>query len=366
MKSRALGLCLLCYSVLLITGVHSSYSQKGVRVIKATSPLVDVRNGSEFKKGAWRISPQLKLDVFATSKKDSMVTFYTDVDSIAMVVRQDEPYDFIIVLNGNDSALTRISYVPTPLDVLKGGGAYDFHDHTASATFTYKSARDSALTSLRIRFRLDSIAGSGGETSKLLNILHWVHTAFPHDGTKDAPQANGVEDLMMKCITGENTLDCGSLARVMNACFLSLGFASRRIVCLPKDSIDLDCHSINTVYLQTLGKWVWVDPTFDAYVMDERDQLLSIAEVRERLVTDRPLKLNPDANWNHVNEVDRQYYLYNYMAKNLYALEYFYESDGIVGAILLLPVEYQEVIPRTREYNPICTHNPDVFWARPE
>jgi hypothetical protein len=306
----------------------------------------------------------LKPDVYSSWKADSTVTFFTDIDSISFVVSRSEVHDFII-LYGNDSALTRIAYAPTHLEVLKGGSRYDLRDTSVSALFTYKPPEDSVLKSLRLRFRLDSIAGRGDETSRLLNVLHWVHTTFPHDGTKEAPQAKGIEELMTKCITDRKTLDCGSLARVLNSCYLALGFPSRRIVCLPKDSTDVDCHSINTVYSWTLGKWIWMDPTFDAYVMDEQDRLLSIAEVRERLVSGRPLKLNPDANWNHINAVDRDYYLYDYMAKNLYALEYFYEVDGAVKAMLLLPVEYEGVIPRTRVHSPICTHNPDVFWATP-
>jgi hypothetical protein len=162
------------------------------------------------------------------------------------------------------------------------------------------------------------------------------------------------------------SLDCGSLARVLSDCYTAMGFKARRIICLPKDSTDVDCHSIDVVYSRTLRKWLWMDPTNDAYVMDEHGTLLSIAEVRERLISDRPVILNDDANWNHVNKVTAEYYLYDYMAKNLYALEYFYDAGGAAGTILLVPAEYAGVIPRTRAYNPICSHNPEVFWADPE
>lgn len=65
---------------------------------------------------------------------------------------------------------------------------------------------------------------------------------------------------------------------------------------MPKYSID-DCHVINMVYLEAKKKWIWIDPTNNAYVMNEKGELLSIQEVRERLVADKPLLLNPDANW---------------------------------------------------------------------
>jgi hypothetical protein len=365
MKKMLSRICVVGLLVTFAAGSHPSHSQVSLVVIRATSPLVDIREGCEFKQKAWRISPQLKPDIYTTSKKDSTITFYTDIDSISFLIKQDREYDFVILLNGTDSALTRIAYKPSYLDVLKGGRQYDPSDNRLSVTFTYTLQSDPTLVSIRSHFKLDSIAGRGDEVSRLLSILHWVHATFTHDGTKDAPPASGLEDLMTKCIAEKKTLDCGSLARVLNICYLALGFPSRRIVCLPKDSTDLDCHSINVVYSPALRKWVWVDPTFDAYVMDERGQLLGIDEVRERLIQDRPLTLNPDANWNHVNKVEQEYYLNNYMAKNLYALEYFYEADGAVKSILLLPVEHEGVIPRTRMYNPKLTHNPNLFWQAP-
>jgi hypothetical protein len=343
-----------------------SFGQEKMPIVRATSDLVDIRDGSEFKKGAWRISPGIKPDVYTTSLKNGRITFYTDRDSISFIVKPNGTYDFIILLNGKDSAVTQIRYEPGVLEVLKSGKEYDLRDTRVDPGFAYKSVNDSTLKSIRTRFKLDSIAGAGNEISGFLNMLHWVHTTFPHDGSKDAPQSTGVEDLMTKCIKDKRTLDCGSLATVLNECYSALGFKSRRIVCLPKDSTDPDCHSINTVYSRTLKKWLWMDPTNDAYVMDEHNELLGIAEVRERLIDERPLKLNPDANWNHINQIKIEDYLYKYMAKNLYALQWFYESNGVTKSVLLLPLEYEGIIPRTRRFNPACTHNPDVFWATPE
>jgi hypothetical protein len=100
--------------------------------------------------------------------------------------------------------------------------------------------------------------------------------------------------------------------------------------------------------------------------MNEKGELLSIAEVRERLVNNKPLILNPEANWNHINSITKEYYLYNYMAKNLYAFECFVSDGGKSQSNVLLPVEYRGIIPRTKDYNPKCTNNPTLFWADPE
>jgi len=45
------------------------------------------------------------------------------------------------------------------------------------------------------------------------------------------------------------------------------------------------------------------------YVKDENDNLLSIEEVRERLIDGRPLVLNKDANYNIKEETTKEWYL---------------------------------------------------------
>jgi hypothetical protein len=366
MKRAFAALCFFCVLACCAASASDTNKPQNLRVIRANAGLVDIREGSEFRKGTWRISPRLRPDVYLSSKKDSAVVFYTDCDSISCVVNPAAPFDFVILLNGRDSAFTRVAYKPTHLDVLKMAREYNVHDTSTQPQGTFRSQDDPELKSIRLHYALDSVAGSGDEQNRIVNILHWVHNNFRHDGSRNAPDANSIQELMEKSFNGKATLDCGSLAYVLNSCYLSLGYRSRRIVCLPKDSTDFDCHSITSVYSPALGTWVWVDPTFDAYVMDEHDRPIGIAEVRERLIDNRPLKLNADANRNHVQKVEKDYYLYDYMAKNLYAVEYFFDAGGETKAMLLLPAEYKGVIPRTRSHNPICTTNPLVFWAVPK
>ncbi len=48
--------------------------------------------------------------------------------------------------------------------------------------------------------------------------------------------------------------------------------------------------------------------------------MLHPGEVRYRLQNDLPLILNEDANWNHEVKQTKEYYLDEYMAKNLYII----------------------------------------------
>lgn len=351
--------------IFLLTG-QILFAQQKLPVIKATSKKVDIRDGGILKKADWNISPELKPDIYITSNKNTKVTFYTNLDSISFLVKPNIKYDFIILLNNKDTALTQIMYEPSKLEILKNASQYNFNDTREITKFSYKSMNDSELVEIRKTFKLDSIAGTGNEILKILNLLHWVHNTFLADGTKEIPNHKNVADLMKICIKERKTLFCGAFTWVLNSCYLSMGLKSRQVVCLPKDSTDVDCHSINTVYSTTLNKWLWMDAMNNAYLMNEKGELLSIEEVRERLINDKPLILNPDANFNNLSSTTKDFYLNYYMAKNLYAFQCFVVDGGESKSNLLLPVEYKGIIPRTKINKPKCTNNPNVFWAKPE
>ena len=96
-------------------------------------------------------------------------------------------------MNGKDSAWTRIMYQPSNLDIFKHSAKYYTSEKTAIPDFTYQSADNADLKALRTGFKLDSIAGTGNEVSKIINLLHWIHYLIPHDGKPLIlnPDANG-------------------------------------------------------------------------------------------------------------------------------------------------------------------------------
>jgi hypothetical protein len=269
--------------------------------------------------------------------------------------------------------------------VLKNAAKYNTADNRELPAFTYQSSSDPNLVALRKAFNLDSIAGTGNEESRIINLLHWIHNMVPHDGNHDNPAVKNAMSMIMLCRKEKRGLNCRGLSTVLNECYLSLGFKSRFVTCLPKDSlgIDEDCHVIVMVFDTTMKKWLWVDPTNDAYVMNEKGEMLSIEEVRTRIINGMPLIVNPDANWNHkVSEV-KEHYLFEYMAKNLYMLECpvnsEYNTETVASGktytyITLLPLEYYQQGPDKKEFDNnekqtkrvvYKTNNSGKFWAPP-
>lgn len=270
------------------------------------------------------------------------------------------------------------------LEMLKAAAAYNENDTRPFPAFTYQPASDSALRKLRRDLNLDSVAGKGTELSKIFNLLHWVHNLVKHDGSSINPAMKNAQDLIAVCKKENRGLNCRMMATILNECYLAMGIPSRFITCMPKESPFDDCHVINMVFSKQYNKWVWMDPTFDAYVMDEKGQLLGIQEVRERLIAGQPLVLNADANWNRGSLQTKEYYLYQYMAKNLYRLQTpvashydteTWKTGKEVAYVELLPLDGLEQSPQVNTTtNPktgvIFTHyktnNPGLFWAKPK
>jgi hypothetical protein len=363
--------------------VQFLFGQENLKVIKASNLMVDIREGETFKKADWRISPKAKPDIYITSANGKKVTFYTDQDSISCIVKPGLKFRFIILLNNTDSALTEINYMPTFREILKRADKYNNNDKREIPAFSYQSADNPNLVALRKQYKLDSIAGSGNEISRMLNLMHWLHNLIRHDNGP-TPKLMNAASMLQLCKSEKRGLNCRQLATILNECYLSLGFKSKYVQCSPKDSLgtDNDCHVINSVYSMSMNKWIWIDPTFDAYVMNEKGELLGIEEVRERIIRNMPLILNPDANWNHITSRTKEDYLYEYMAKNLYRLECpvsseynleTMENGKIIKYVSLLPFDNYKQTPSVVFVNwgngtssfTYKTNNPEVFWKAP-
>jgi len=278
-----------------------------------------------------------------------------------------------ILLDGKDSANTQVKYSLPYLEKLKAAEKYNYSDNRLVPTFTYQPKENANLVRIRQELRLDSIAGEGNEISKILNLMHWVHNTVRHDGDSKNPKFKNAIDIINLCRTEKRGVNCRMMATILNECYLSLGLKSRFVFCMPKETIYDDSHVINMVYSHDLKKWIWIDPTFDAYVMDEKGELLGIGEVRERLIKGKTLILNPEANWNRKESQTREYYLENYMANNLYRLECpvsseydseTYKEGKTVYYLELLPLD--GLVQNSNSNTHYITNNPGSFWSKPE
>lgn len=277
---------------------------------------------------------------------------------------QDSDLDNIRYEQQFKELITEMKKTGDFLQILKDAAPYNDELPNSQISFTYQQSSDPELVRIRQHFNLDSIAGEGDEISQIKNLMTWVHNRVRHDGSSSNPKSRNAIDIVNVCDTEKRGVNCRMMAIMLNECYLAMGFKSRYITCMPQIMIS-DCHVINAVYSKSLKKWLWMDPTFNAYISDDKGNLLSIAEVRERLRSDKPLALNEDANWNNENKQTKEYYIDTYMAKNLYWLQanlnntYNIETTrNTKGYLNLYPQDYE---PKQKPGDFITT-NDKLFW----
>lgn len=246
---------------------------------------------------------------------------YKNAKILLPVLEQLNSEKSVVLKQSMDYAWNLGDEVKSDLEILKDSPTYR-PDTLPKPEFVYALPSDSLLTLSRERFNLDSIAGNGDDISRIKNLLYWVHNNIPHAGSNGlAPGARNLRNTYDCSKRDSCGYNCRALAICLTEALLAEGIPARYITCESKKwDTDNDCHVIGVAWSESLGKWIWVDPTFAAYVTDENGTLLHPGEVRYRLQNDLPLILNEDANWNNISKQDKEYYLDEYMAKNLYIM----------------------------------------------
>jgi hypothetical protein len=249
--------------------------------------------------------------------------------------------------------------------ILRQHGAYG-KETAPPAAFQIQAKGAPELVRFREAFNLEDVAGKGDDVSRVLNLLHWVHAQVRHDGNSSNPAPGNAMHLIEVCRKEGRGVNCRMMATILNEACLALGYPARHVTCLPLDVQDQDCHVINAAWIGSLNKWIYLDPTFDATLAGPGGQLLSLPEVRARLVAGEPVVLSKGANWNGEPKDPKEYL--DYMAKNLVKLQcpavsaYGYESwNGLHEYIELDPI----TVPGSTEKNVTTTHDDAWFWSCP-
>ena len=112
-KPNLWGRKYIAFIVMIISFIQPLSAQQKLPIIKATSRTVDIQDGDAYRRGIWNLSPENKPDIYFALEpvREKKITFYTDLDSISFDIIPGNNYDFIILLNGNDTCYTQISAI---------------------------------------------------------------------------------------------------------------------------------------------------------------------------------------------------------------------------------------------------------------
>lgn len=182
------------------------------------------------------------------------------------------------------------------------------------------------LMQLKSEYPIVAIAGDGDDLSKAVNLLHWVSGHNYHKGDAGPIAQNSLDLLNYAYNKGSAYgINCVALATILSECLLAIGLKARKVFIMPCSPYDGDNHVVTHVFIRDMNKWVMLDPTLNAYLTNERGDLLSLLELRRHLAEQEPVFFNSEAKYNDdLWTADSAKENTEYFAKNLF---YFQTSE---------------------------------------
>lgn len=253
---------------------------------------------------------------------------------------------------------------------LKLSGPYRKDEKTLNVAFEYASKYRYAFERCRRRFHLWKISGKGTDVDKMIRLCRWVHSKIRHKG--DAVPNVGLNLLSLMSATGwvGNPGNCFVQSICLTEALLSIGIKAKYIKGYRRKSDEGCYHVFVAAWSKKLNKWIFLDPTYGAYITDMNDNVLSPSDIRHNLINDIPMNVNDDADYNGNKELAKTYlnkflaqYLYYMMANTV-------SQDSTEGPanhpqgkwITLAPVE--EI--GDRSFIGDKTTDDELFWRAPE
>lgn len=250
-------------------------------------------------------------------------------------------------------------------------------------SFSYAPPSDENLTKLRDTYDLETIAGHGSETERIINLTTWVYQLTGHANEPQIPKELNALNLIRLARDKHMLINCFMKTVILNEVFLAMGFSSRWTHLLPHSNEEDQSHFVTSVYSPSLGRWIFMDPDMGAYVTDEQGSILGVAEIRSRLIAGKPLVVKDldtslsflARSWSSVRNsaegVDYPWFLSAFIFKIRCPQASRFNQRSMPDKVYfeLLPDGYREELLQesqmTERGKTVYINDEELFWQRP-
>ena len=249
--------------------------------------------------------------------------------------------------------------------------------------FQYAAPTDENLRKLRDTYDLETIAGRGPETDRIINLASWVSQLTGHANNPLIPQELNALNLIHLAKDEHMLINCFMKTVILNEVFLAMGFPSRWTHLLPHSHEEDESHFITSVYSLMKGKWILMDPDFGVYVTDEKGNILGVAEIRSRLIAGERLVVKELGTggstlaqaWvnlrNFIEGADYLWFLSDFIFKIRCPQVSMFDQRSKPNKVYfeLLPDRYREELLQESEMTErgkiVYINDEGLFWQRP-
>ena len=256
------------------------------------------------------------------------------------------------------------------INFLKTFSVFDYNEMKDNCTFEY-CLHDDALSIFKEKYNFNKIVDNIDEFRDMVKLMIWVNEKLVGDGNCIPPKEFDADYIIQNSKKGLRS-NCYMYAVVLNEVFLSMGFLSRMVRCMPIDIDFNDCHCVTEVYSNKYKKWVVFDAANRAYYLNEKMMPLNLFEMRESIINNKRIFVPLMSKTN-------MHRLVLYFSKNLIRFEsckcskYGNEKNWDNVTIIHFQPKNYPVADKRIYYeeqniyiNHIHTSNPNIFWAVPD
>jgi hypothetical protein len=192
-----------------------TFAQKTPLVLKSNTKQISIKEGKSYYKSVWGVSPEVKPDVFNANSftGKQKITFYSDIDSLDFEVKPNKKYDFIVLLNGKDSAFTQINTFKNNKPSLKLKLFYSTinpNNKSETDTIPFRIGADNRihlLGNVNNSDTLDLIYDTGAGICVITTSLIGNKVKINLDGTT---QNNGTDGTSTVNVSSKNSIKIGN------------------------------------------------------------------------------------------------------------------------------------------------------------
>lgn len=189
-----------------------------------------------------------------------------------------------------------------------------------------------SLKLLRDKYNLTKVAGTENMFRQLVRLMIWVNDQLIGDGLCEPLYPMNALHILEATKNKAIRSNCFMYSVVLNEVYLSMGFYSRMIRCMPSDLRYDDCHCVTIVYVKEYSKWVVFDAANRAYYIDKTMQPMSLMDIRNTLLNREPIYVPMMAR-------KQLRLLYHYWVKNIIRFECYdiscYDAETLNGDRIL-------------------------------
>lgn len=166
---------------------------------------------------------------------------------------------------------------------------------------------------------LELVKDSKSDLDIILKLMRWVYEKLLYRESYEQNISHlHAADILDIAKAERKSVNCLSHATVMTEVLLLYHFFAKTVTCLSMGTFPYDCHNITVVYVPSIKQWIALDPTFNFYFTDQREQLISLDAMRRACIDNKDIRIISNHRFQSSQTKELQSIYMKYMAKNLF------------------------------------------------